>query len=264
MAKFCNQCGRQLNDGEVCNCQSVGSNPTYQQSAPQQQTQPNFQQNFQQNYQSASQNDFGNKIKNMFMNILPMLKNPVGVLKELGDSGDAITGVMMIGLNLIITLFLLIFSCIAIRIKVGDYARFINIPYAQIILGGFFSTAVNYFASAGILFGFTKAFSKGTNVKFSQILSPIGGKALYDIAIVIVAALFMLFSPMFGLFLIAAGFAFTCSLFIVSYCESVGISANGKMYAIGITAVCMIIVSIILSVILGDSLLNSGLIKNIF
>lgn len=127
MAKYCTQCGRKLEDGEVCTCTSQNNNAAgASQTSPggqqqYQQTQQQYQQQAQQQYQQTQQqyqqtqqqgqtggytkeaewinkqkDAFVSGTKSMFSEILPLLKSPVSRVRKISSSGNAATGIQLI------------------------------------------------------------------------------------------------------------------------------------------------------------------------
>jgi hypothetical protein len=132
---------------------------------------------------------------------------------------------------------------ISIHVKLGDAAEYIDIPYAKVVLLGVIAVALYYFVSAGVMHGFTKVFSNGTAVSFSDSLTAVGGKALYDAALLIVSAILSIISGTVGLFVLAAGFSCTYALMVVAYTEISQIKGSFKVYVLAITYVCTLIVT---------------------
>lgn len=247
MGKFCSQCGRPLEEGEVCNCQQQAQPQSEQQSqTEQQQMGPQSQTGQQSNAQQLNQavGKAAEATKALAGKIVPILKNPVEELKGIAATGDSKLGIQMVLCNIIASFLLLIIGMIALRLKLGDMAEYMEIPYMKIVLVGTIVLAAYYFAMAGILFGFTKAFAKGTEVNFAQSITAVGGKALYDIAVFVLGALCLVINGVFGFYVIMAGLAFTYLLMVVTYSESVALKGSFKVYVLAITYICMMVLLI--------------------
>ena len=191
--------------------------------------------------------------------IVPILKSPVEELKSIAAMGSPKMGIQMIVCNIIASFVLLIIGMIALHIKLGDMAEYMSIPYVKIILAGTIVMAVYYFAMAGILYGFTKAFAKGTEVNFAQSITAVGGKALYDIAVFVLGALCMIISGEFGFYVIIGGFAFTYLLMVITYSESVALKSSQKVYVLTFTYICMMVLFIFAMKSFAQSLLYTVL-----
>ena len=207
--------------------------------------QPQFSQQVNQTLGKAT-----NATKNLFAKIGAILKNPVGELKAIAEAGSSSLGLQMIGFNLAVLVVLVLIALLSLRAKMGEYSRYVSIPYFQTIFVCVVTMAIYYFAEAGILYGFTKAFSKGARVTFSMAVTPVGGSALYNALILVVGILLSLLNGGLGAFVLAAGYLFTYVLLIVSYCESAPITGNSKFYVLGITQVCLIIAMAIAAVLI--------------
>jgi hypothetical protein len=208
-----------------------------QQNFTQWQGQPNFTQ---QQGQQFHQNFDATKM--LFSKLLPIIKNPVEELKNIAATKDISLGIQMILLNVIVSLLGIVMAMAVTRLKLGDAARYMAIPYARIVVAGTVTVAANYFATAGILFGFSKAFAKGAEVTFSQSITAVGGKALYDAAVLVLGVICMLLNTGFGAFVLVAGYGATYILMVLAYCESVRLSSTAKLYVLAITKVCMLLV----------------------
>ena len=146
MAKYCTQCGRKLEDGEVCTCTSQNNN-----AAGASRTSPGGQQQYQQTQQQGQtggytkeaewinkQKDaFVSGTKSMFSEILPILKSPVSRVRKISSSGNAATGIQLIIAKAVIFLVVIIIALFvtAHRINEASYG-FIeaDIPYFQVII----------------------------------------------------------------------------------------------------------------------------------
>ena len=271
MGKFCSQCGRPLEEGEVCNCQHQSQPQSEQQSQTEQQQMGQQSQTGQQSNAQQQLNQAVGKAaeatKALAGKIVPILKNPVEELKGIAATGDSKLGIQMVLCNIIASFLLLIIGMIALRLKLGDMAEYMEIPYVKIVLVGTIVMAAYYFAMAGILFGFTKAFAKGSEVHFAQSITAVGGKALYDIAVFVLGALCMVISSGFGLYVIMAGMAFTYLLMVITYSESVALKGSFKVYVLAITYICMMVLLIFAMKSFAQSLFDTvfaGSLGNLF
>jgi hypothetical protein len=250
MANFCSQCGRPLNEGEVCNCTAK------QQNIPFQQVQPVQQENTQQ--ENMQLNETIDKIatgtKSLLGKIVPIFKNPVEELKNIAKTNSAALGLQMIVINLVITCIMMIVAMIVLRVRLGRGAEYLSIPYAGIVIGVTLTAAASYFLWAVILFGVSKAFAKNQEITVAQLITISGGKALYDIVIKVVGILLFLLLPGLGVVVLGIGSAFTSVLMIVTYCETVELEGSKKVYAVTITYICVLIVtSLIMLITLGSA-----------
>lgn len=248
MAKFCSQCGKPLEEGEVCNCMNQSQSDSQQSNSQQSNSQAFNSQQFTQTVGKVT-----NGTKLFVGKIIPILKNPVEELKNIAMTNDVTMGLQMVISNIILTLLVLIIAMAGIRSKLGDLAEYVSIPYVKIVLLGTITVAAVYFAMAGILLAITKIFVKDSDVTFAQMITIVGGKALYDMGVLVIGILFMLLNTGLGLFLIAAGSVFTYLIMIVTYCSIVRMQESKKVYVLAITYFCMMIVAyLIVRILLGS------------
>ena len=132
MGKFCSQCGRPLEEGEVCNCQQQSQPQSEQQSQTEQQQMGQQSQTGQQSNAQQQLNQAVGKAaeatKALAGKIVPILKNPVEELKGIAATGDSKLGIQMVLCNIIASFLLLIIGMIALRLKLGDMAEYMEIP----------------------------------------------------------------------------------------------------------------------------------------
>lgn len=248
MAKFCSQCGKPLEEGEVCNCMNQSQSDSQQSNSQQSNSQAFNSQQFTQTVGKVT-----NGTKLFVGKIIPILKNPVEELKNIAMTNDVTMGLQMVISNIILTLLVLIIAMAGIRSKLGDLAEYVSIPYVKIVLLGTITVAAVYFAMAGILLAITKIFVKDSDVTFAQMITIVGGKALYDMGVLVIGILFMLLNTGLGLFLIAAGSVFTYLIMVVTYCSIVWMQESKKVYVLAITYFCMMVVAyLIVRILLGS------------
>ena len=107
--------------------------------------QPQFSQQVNQTLGKAT-----NATKNLFAKIGAILKNPVGELKAIAEAGSSSLGLQMIGFNLAVLVVLVLIALLSLRAKMGEYSRYVSIPYFQTIFVCVVTMAIYYFAEAGI------------------------------------------------------------------------------------------------------------------
>lgn len=254
MAKFCNQCGRPLEEGETCNCQiQEGFTQSFQ---GQQGTQQNAQTSEGNSTLNQMNQQFAGKTKNLFEKILPLCKNPVGEIKNLAMSNDKSLGLIMVLCNIVISILITIIGMIVVRVKLGQYAEYISIPYVKMIISVGILVAANYFALAGFLLLTSKVFFKA-ETNFAQMISVIGVKALYDTFIMIIGTVVSLVFPAIGIFLILLGGIYTMVVMLFSYGEVVNMNPNNKVYSICISYVGMLLMYYIIYKSVFDNMLSN-------
>lgn len=130
--------------------------------------------------------------KNMFAEILPVLKAPITRGRELMDSGNSAVGIEFIVTKAIVAIAMLLIMVMKVKGMMGDYAEYVDIPYFGLIFAVIVLTAGMDFLEAVIMHLLTIAF-RGTS-SISRMLSLTGVRALYHSIGLIVFGLFALVS----------------------------------------------------------------------
>ncbi len=310
MAKYCTQCGRKLEEGEICNCtsqnagnmQRTNGQPNaqqrqqYQEGQQYQQGQPNAQQgqqyqygpgqqNAQQQYYQSGQQNFQQQYyqqgqaggttkeaewlnrqkdaiisgtKNMFSEIIPILKSPVSRVRQISASNSSKAGVQLIAAKAIIFLIVVIIALIMISNRISQISYGLatpSMPYFQMILLTILMTAGIDFLEALLLKTITGAFNGVTNV--NTMINIIGARCIYDtITFLIVIAL--------GLIAWEAAFAVLALLSPISiyiqfsaYQGCVNLKADRMPYAYFVTKLCTSVISFLVIYLIIRSYFNT-------
>ncbi len=277
MAKFCIHCGKPLEEGEVCTCEeAVAENNASQTETPETQTpveektvetpvtpSPQPTTNAESSANNASSNEFVEKLKLVFTKFADYFKSPTGTAKEFAAKNDALYGILMICVNLIV-LFLLTLILISAG---ADALR--SIPILGIMLGASaFPIALTvtaifaayYFAMAGMLTLTTKSMFKG-NLTFSQSVSIVGVNAFINAIIICAAMILILIIPTLGMIVLYLGLIYSSFMEYVTYIEMANISSDKKAYALLISFIGVILAvfltSTLMGAIVGSSMSNS-------
>lgn len=199
---------------------------------------------------------FVNETKNVFAKILPVLRNPVEETSRIASTGDSTLGMQMIIFNIGVTAILLLLSMATIRSKLGDYAEWIDIPYAKIIVSITGIVAAVYFATAGLLLMASKMFFQA-ETSFAEIISITGTKALLDALVSVGGALLVVISPQAGLIFLIIGNVISILVFLFSYAESVELEGSKKVYSLLITYAGLFLMSYFLCKLFLNDILSS-------
>lgn len=264
MANFCNQCGRQLQDGEVCNCQQQNVNQNQTMGGMPNQAQQPYQQ-FQNNmgnmpYQGYPQQNpygmMGNQVvstsKNIFQEIANIFKDPIGTTKRLADEDKMTMPLTMVIINIVAVFLLSIIYMIVARVKLADYASWVSIPYVKIVLIMTIVSAIYDFALAGLTLLSTKVFFK-EDISFAKALTLVGTKVIIDTLVLIVAAILAILSTALGGIVLSAGMIFTTLMFVMSYQKLSSLSDTKKFYSLFVTFVMQAVVMGIVYAVLYES-----------
>ncbi len=203
--------------------------------------------------------------KNMFSEILPILKAPVGRVRQIAESNSPAVGVEFIVTKTIVFLLLLLIVIFKLKDMLGFAGDYIKIPYVKLILLTIILTAGVDFLEALLLKAFTALFNGATH--FNAMLSVVGARTLYETLIVIVTGLLVLIYPTIGL--VFYGFVSLILPYIEfsGYQASIQCDENRKPYAFFLVKICMaIIIGIVGGLMAGDIITSiaGGSLSNIF
>ncbi|MBS6194387.1 MAG: hypothetical protein KH828_02235 [Clostridiales bacterium] len=193
--------------------------------------------------------------KNMFGEILPILKAPVSRVRQIAESNSPAVGIEFIVTKGVICLLLLLIIILRLKGMMGMAAEYVKIPYFKLIFFTLVMSVGADFLQALLLKAFTALFNGNTN--FNAMLSVVGARTLYDSLMILVTGILVLIYPTLGL-----GFFGFASL-ILPYIEFGGYQAavqcdeNKKPYAFFVVKVCMTIILTILTVTMMGGIITS-------
>ena len=272
MTRFCTQCGKPLEEGEVCTCQQSGAQ-TQQQTQMEGQT---YGGQGQQTYGGQGGQTYNNQgyagqgsqfteqagqmmnqlvstSRSLLGRLVPMIKRPATELGAMAENEETSLGIQMIVLHLVVTLVMTIVSLLTVKSRLGIMAEYIDIPYIRAILLALILTAVMDFGLAAILFVVTKFIFK-SELGFGGMLPLVGGMAVVNSAALVVGGILMILSAQLGSIIIVLGAIFGFMYMIGGYFKAVEISEDAKVYAMSISyAVFVLIVLIVIKVLLADA-----------
>lgn len=269
MAKYCTKCGRKLEEGEVCNCTSQNAGSTQNTGQQAGQGQPYFQQGqtgaaqqqYQQQYQQQGQ-PFGTTkeaewinrqkdaivsgTKNMFSEIIPILKAPVSRVRELSNAGSS-AGFQLIIAKAVIFFVVILIGMLIISSQIRELSYgfiTIDMPYFQIILLTLLLTAGADLLEGVLLKSITGAFNGRTKV--NTMFNVIGARCIYDMIVFLLVIILGLISlkAAFAVLIFAA----PISVYIQfsAYQGCVMMNENRRPYAYFLTKLCMSVISSLL------------------
>ncbi len=297
MAKYCTQCGRKLEDGEVCTCTSQNNNAAgasqtspggqqqYQQTQQQyqQQAQQQYQQQAQQQYQQTQQqyqqtqqqgqtggytkeaewinkqkDAFVSGTKSMFSEILPILKSPVSRVRKISSSGNAATGIQLIIAKAVIFLVVVIIALFVTAHRINEASY------------GFIEADMPYFQviiltlllTAGIDFleaVILKALTGAFNgvTNTNTMINLIGARGIFDTFIFLIVIILGLMAWEIALAALALLSPISVYIQFASYQGCVNMAEDKKPYAYFLAKLCMGIISFLLVYLLIRSSIGS-------
>ena len=254
-----------------------GGQQYYQQGQPggqqyYQQGQPGGQQNYQQGptkemeWLNKRKDEFVSGTKNMFSEIIPILKAPVSRIRELSASNSAAVGIEFIVAK---TVIFVVVAIIAMLIIAGNiesqynnsfigYGReaSVDMPYFQAILVILILTAGIDFLEAVIMKALTGAFGGRTNV--NTMINVIGARAIYDTFVFLVVIILGLMAIEVALvaFVLLSPISTFIQFAVYQGCVQ-QMNENRKPYAYFIAKLCMSIISALVVYLLARSFLTT-------
>ena len=143
MAKFCSKCGKSLEDGKPCSCESTVTT-------------------------SASQKGFGEMLKEYWELVKRVFKEPVTMVEENNSEDKFNIALVSIGVS---SIMMGLFYCLFIKATIGSLSSMVDIPYLKIFLFGFVIMAglLAVLAIVGY-FSFATLFKANTTIKKMFVL----------------------------------------------------------------------------------------------
>ena len=234
-----------------------GGQQNYQQGQPggqqyYQQGQPGGQQNYQQGqpggmtkeaeWLNRQKDVIMSGTKNMFSELVPIIKTPVSRVKQISAANSAAVGIEFIVAKAVVAFIFTLIVLLVTQGRLGDLSGGeFDVPFLEPLLAVILLTAGIDFLEAVILKAITGAFNGNTSV--NAMINVIGARGVFDTAIIVIVMILMLISLKVAIF--AAIFLSPISVFIqyAAYKECVGLDENKKPYAYFVAKLCITIIS---------------------
>lgn len=252
---FCKYCGNQIEEGQACNCPQAIEEA---QAAVNTNSESDAATAANQFAEQASQtmNQIVAGTKGLINRLIPIFKNPVSEITNMVEANNTSMAIQMIALHTIVNTLVSIVSLIKTRIDLGDYAKYMEIPYIRTVLFAFIGTIIIDFAIAGIIHLGTNVINKGGRTYGNMLILTGCMIVPQAIASVIGGILSIIYNPL-GAIVIALGAILGLLFMVCGYINVVKLSEDKKVYALFISYAIMIVVVGILVAIAGQSVMNS-------
>lgn len=241
---FCKYCGKPLEEGEVCDCQMAAEESAKEiQKVQSEGTQTN------QFAEQAGQavNQLVSGTKGLIKRLVPLVKRPVSELDELIKNNEKNLGIQMIAVHTAINTLIAIIEMIVLRVKLGEYAKYMSIPYVKMVLIALFFTLIGDLIFAGILFLVTKYIFKA-ECTYGHMLILTGSKVMVESAAMIIGGIISIIYAPVGMLIIALGSVLGLLYVIGGYYRTINLSDDVKVYAL---FTCVVIALILSAVAVG-------------
>ena len=218
--------------------QQTSQNQQYQQAAQNQQYQQGPQGQTQQaEWFNETKDTVVSGTKSMFAEIVPILKAPVTRIRELVSEENHVVGIGFISAKTIAAILVYLIGIISMFAR--PFYRSLVVPYIPVFFMGILITGGADFLEAFLLKLFSGLFKGKTT--FKSMLALVGGRALYQVPILLVCGLIMIGSRSFGETLLLILCVFTFGLEYASYQGSVEMEENKKLYAFASAKACTLV-----------------------
>lgn len=257
MAKFCNQCGKPLQEGEVCSCQNPevaqNSEPVNAAATENAATTVNYTAEQVTRQMQETAQAVAVQGANVFKKMIDIFKSPISTVKQIADAQDKAAAFSMVITNVLVLSIITLIACVSANSKLDGW---FEIPVAKMVLTVLLTSAGVDFALAACLWLTTKFFFK-EEVSFIKMLSVTGAKLLIDSVFIVVGSILAIVSAEIGMMIFVLGSLFTMVLFIQSYAEVSSLSKDKKFYAMTVAlAIFAVVVVVFVSLCLKDAMDN--------
>lgn len=265
MAKFCNMCGKPLEEGEVCDCQNQvaeaapaadASQGEY--TAPSQAvTQPQNQGQFNQGQQQFNQGQFnggaqfnagqfnqGPSQANAFVNkVIGIVKNPVEEIRNIAYSGNNTDSFILLGVGAVLYIIGLALAMLKLHLKLGDAAKEMKLPYVKyVIMIAIMMVIVDIIAGVMMFVG-TKVVDKTANPSMVPVWAVVGLKSVYKGIGVVAGGIVTLLLPWPGISVMVAGAFVSFVLAANAYCVIMQLDQVRSTYIQMISAAVTVLIA---------------------
>lgn len=188
--------------------------------------------------------------KNMFSEILPVLKAPITHGRELMHSGSSAVGTEFIIAKCVLMILMMFLAVIKIKSSMGAWGDYIEVPYFKMIFVVIVLTVGLDFLEAVLMHGITVAFGGASNIR--MMLSLIGVRALYHSIGMAAAGLLALVSGKVALVVFLVFMLMSSYVEHHLYVSVVDCGEDRKLYAFLIEKICLAVVCLIFGFMFGD------------
>ena len=188
--------------------------------------------------------------KNMFSEILPVLKAPITHGRELMHRGSSAVGTEFIIAKCVLMILMMFLAVIKIKSSMGAWGDYIEVPYFKMIFVVIVLTVGLDFLEAVLMHGITVAFGGASNIR--MMLSLIGVRALYHSIGIAAAGLLALVSGKVALVVFLVFMLMSSYVEHHLYVSVVECGEDRKLYAFLIEKICLAVVCLIFGFMFGD------------
>ncbi len=216
MAKFCQYCGKPLEEGTLCNCEeSVAAQAAAADASS--------------NSAAPTGGGFGDKLKIAFHNLIPFVKSyfksPVDSTKSALDNNDLPLASLFVAIQAILSGLLVFF---AVKGMLGSMGGYVKVPFFSLFFYGLLAVLLSFFTAALAIFLIGK-FMK-VSIRFSSAVIACGVGAILPTICAVVLTLCGFLSVQLAAALLTISLYVSITTRLVAAKSVLGADQSGKFY----------------------------------
>lgn len=240
---FCKYCGKALEDGQVCDCpQSIEEQAREEQAATAHTVSNTGESSAASQIAGQAVKQLVTGTKGLIKRLIPLFKSPVTEQEDMINSKNVSLAVQMFVLHTVVNTLLAIASLIWLRIDLGEYAKYMEIPYFRTILSAIIVTIVGDLVIALSLYVVTKLIFRA-NSSMVQMFILTGSKAVAESFATVAGAILIFINPQIGLAIIVLGTVLGLLYLLGGYFKTVNMNENKRIYALFFTFIIVLIIN---------------------
>ena len=204
---------------------------------------------------NEKKNAFVAVTKNMFSEILPILKRPVGRVREIADSNSPAVGLEFMVTKLVVTILVGLILILDFKSNLGQMAEYVDLPYFQLLMIALIFTMGMDLVTALLLKVFAGLFGGSTSV--NAMITVVGARAMYDSVFILIFGILFLLSAPAGILVAAIAAVLTPYIEYGGYHACGRISEDRVAYAYFVTKICMSVITFVLAFLLAWGVIQS-------
>lgn len=284
MAKFCNQCGRRLEDGEICTCQQqpkpvsedmnkintsgLNENQSTTPSEDYSKLQTGSTESASTSAGNNQEAEWLNKqkevlvsgTKSVFSEIRPILRAPVSRVREISAVGDGKLGRELILAKAIIFMIVVFAAMFFVSDRLSSLSYGYvepEMPYLTVLVAIFIMTAGVDVLEAVILKSITNAFGGTTTT--NTMMTVVGARGIYDTILLLAGTIFGILAAEVALIALALCYSVSNFMEMGIYLGNVQLNEDKRPYAFFVAKLCMTLIMGLATYLLVRNLMDSAL-----
>lgn len=193
--------------------------------------------------------------RNMFSEILPILKAPVTRVQKIASTANPAVGLEFVAAKTVVVVMIILIALMVLKNEMGVAGDYVKIPYFRILFAALLLTAGVDCLEAFFLKIFTGVFNGRTD--YASMITVVGARSLYEGIVILIAALFLLLSPGTASIVILVGTMIFPYIEFAGYMAVAKVKADRKPYAFFVVKICMSIVFLIIAYIFINDVVSS-------